>query len=96
MWAALAGNVDICAPCLQNLPGRGKSSTSGACSEDMLVKSYDAAADYAALSCYFSRQSVRFYMVPSEQVTERGESALMKAAANGHWEAKLLLVHFWF
>eukprot|EP00439_Symbiodinium_sp_Y106_P029334 s3714_g3.t1 len=52
MWAALAGNVDIC---------------------DMLVKSYDAAADY---------------------VTERGESALMKAAANGHWEAKLLLVLF--
>ena len=33
--------------------------------QEMLVKNYDSAPDYA---------------------TERGESALMKAAANGHWE----------
>ena len=55
MWAALAGNVDICAPCLQD--SCGECLTSGACSQDMLVKSYDAAADYAALSRYYSHHS---------------------------------------
>ena len=71
------------------------------------MKNYDVSVDYAThpkklLHAVLSANHLQHILALCEpsitlgQVTERGECALMKAAANGHWEPKRISVrHFW-